>query len=364
MASITEIPGARAPWAVRWRAEGRHRSRQFRTRRQAERFRATIEDEQALGAHAPREASRDTLDTWLDTWLATYATRWAASTGAQRADVIDRHIRPHLGGVRLRDLGPDRIARFQIDLTHAGATPKTVNAVIRVLSAALGTARTARLIPSNPCQGTPPLPARKPDRRAIPVDVIERIRAGMLLPRDRAIVSLMAYAGLRPGEVCGLRWQDIQTRTIHIVQSYTVADGVHGTKTGAARTIPIERPVRDDIAALTRGEGLVVTGERGGPIHWKNWSRRVWAPARGDTDYVPYECRHSYASLLIASGLDIIEVQDRMGHASATTTFAHYAHLVRDHKGARNQRLETRVKRARAHAEPFARRTSSSDRPR
>lgn len=316
-----------------------------------------------MGAHAPVAPARLRLDDWLDDWLARHSIRWTVSTLEQRADLIDRHIRPHLGGVALRDLGVARVARYQADLVRAGASNKTVNAVIRVLSACLGVAVKESLIPANPCQRADPLPTKKPDRRPIPLEVVEGIRAGMRNPRDRLMVSLMAYAGLRPGEVCGLRWRDVQDHTIHIAQAYSIADGLKDTKTGATRTVPIALAVREDLEAAVRGAGLVAVGQQGGPIHWRNWNRRVWVPARGATDYVPYEARHTHASLLIRSGMDVMEVQDRMGHASARMTLDHYAHLFRDHRYARDVPIDEQVADARAHARPLALLAMASDRP-
>ena len=363
MASIHEDGGARSPWVVRWREEGRQRSKRFHTRKAAERWRAATEDRLALGAHAPVQPARITLDGWLDQWLERYSIRWAMSTTLQRADLIDRHIRPHLGVVAMRDLGVARIATYQQGLAARGCSAKTVNACVRVLSACLGSAVREGLIPGNPCRGADPLPQQRADRRPIPLDIIEGIRAGMTLPRDRLVVSLMAYAGLRPGEVCGLTWRAVQDHTLHIHQAYSVADGVKGTKTGATRTVPIEAAVREDLDAVGRGSGLVVTGERGGPVHWRNWGRRIWVPARGATDFVPYECRHTFASLLIRSGADVMEVQDRLGHASARMTLDHYAHLLRDQRYARDVPLADLVADARRHARPLAAIATARDRP-
>ena len=69
--------------------------------------------------------------------------------------------------------------------------------------------------------------------------------------------------------------------------------------------------------------------ERGGFLNLNNWRARVWAPACREAivEAVPYDLRHTFASLLIHEGRSVAYVSGALGHASAVTTLDRYTHL-------------------------------------
>jgi integrase len=282
------------------------------------------------------------LEEWTERWVEVYGIAWADNTLTQRADMLHAHIDPFIGGVKLRDLGRKRIQTYRRDLIVSGRSPKTVNAAIRVLSASLTNAAEERLIPANPCHRLRPLPTDGVNREAIPLDAVEAIRVAMPTGRDRLIVSLLCYAGLRPQEVRALRAESVTGGGVVVNAATSRTGRLKGTKTGATRIVPIREELRRDLHE-GRSSGLLVPADRGGPILWQNWASRVWRPivGAGTTEkpglglrHPPYAGRHTYASLLIAEGVSIVEVAARLGHASPTTTLAHYAHLFESHRMA------------------------------
>src|SRR4051812_35915338 len=125
--------------------------------------------------------------------------------------------------------------------------------------------------------------------------------------RDATLLSLLAYAGLRPGEALGLRWRSIQERTLLIDSA--VFDGELGpTKTRRARTVRLLRPLARDLAEwrLQWGrpddEALVSPRRDGKPwllTDYKNWRQRFFdrvVEAVGLTEVRPYDLRHSFVS--------------------------------------------------------------------
>jgi integrase len=148
------------------------------------------------------------LEEWVSRWITVHGIRWEASTRSQRADLLDNWIEPFLGKTRLRELGHARVNSWRTDAIASGASPKTVNSALRVLSACLTGALEERLIPANPCIGMRPLPTPPVERRAIPLVHVEAIRATVPTAVDRAMASPLCYAGLRPQEIAGLRWSD------------------------------------------------------------------------------------------------------------------------------------------------------------
>jgi integrase len=155
--------------------------------------------------------------------------------------------------------------------------------------------------------------------------------------RDAAQVSVLAYAGLRPGEALALPWGSVGERLLLIEQSASMGH-LTETKTGAVRTVRLLAPVIDDLAALRAmvadpaPERLVFSDQAGAiwtESQWRNWRRRVFKPAAlgaGAGGARPYDLRHSFVSLLIAEGRNVIDVPRQAGH-SPTMTLQTYGHV-------------------------------------
>jgi integrase len=144
---------------------------------------------------------------------------------------------------------------------------------------------------------------------------------------------LLAYAGLRPQEAVRLRWGHVRERTLV----------VHAPKTRRRkpkpRTVkqlaPLALDLREWRLACGRpaGDEPVIPGARGGA--WSDdgyyqWRGKVWTPtlkAAGIPHQVPYDLRHSFASLLLHEGRSVIYVARQLGH-DATLTLKTYGHVI------------------------------------
>lgn len=364
-------------WVVRWREEGRRRAKHFDRYTDARTFdaakRTEIRDRRQLGDFAAAPASEMPLDEFMAKAWDERAIGWEQNTRDARAEIMDTWISPLLGHVPLRECAKPRIRQFRTQMIEEGvprrdgkrgrhkATPNRVNSVIHVLSAFLGFAVDDGLIPENPCLGLRKLPHRATKHRAWDPIVLERIRAQMD-PRDAIAVSLMYLAGLRPQEVLGLSWRQVGERTILIDQA--AAKGrLKQTKTGTAKGVEICAPLAEDLAAYRElyvarhgaiePDDLVVPSQRRGraPMHLEAWRKNIWHPARLAAEVAtatPYDCRHTYGSLLIHEGRDVLEVARLMRHATATTTLDHYAHEFDEWKDRAKRTLVEVVRAARA----------------
>jgi integrase len=151
----------------------------------------------------------------------------------------------------------------------------------------------------------------------------------------RAAVLLGAFAGLRIGEVCGLRVADVDFMRgiVHPVQQYGGGD----LKTpGSSAAIPIPRDLANMLGASVQrfGTDHMVTDGDGRPMSPSGLTKAVQM-ARATVPGLPakfsfHDCRHYFASLLIQSGADVKTCQARMRHASAVTTLDTYGHLWPD----------------------------------
>lgn len=152
--------------------------------------------------------------------------------------------------------------------------------------------------------------------------------------QDADIVRVAAYAGLRRGEIVALRWSDVNLADSKITVRRAVSGGQEtGTKSGRVREVPLPRQA---IEALDRRErttdpaghqftgrtGYVFRARDGGRLDGSALRRR-FVRARDHAELRPlrfHDLRHSYGSLLVASGLDLATVKAAMGHSRITTT--------------------------------------------
>ncbi len=176
---------------------------------------------------------------------------------------------------------------------------------------------------------------------------------------DRLVILVLAYCGLRFGELAALRVQNIDPlrRRLNIEESVTEVDGVmvFGTpKSHQCRSVPVPRSLTDALAAACVGKAatdLVFTAPRGGVLMLRNWRRRVFDPAlkaAGLRELTPHELRHTAASLAIAAGANVKAVQRMLGHASAAMTLDVYSGLFDDDLDAVADRLDAASQTARS----------------
>lgn len=323
----------RTVYLARWRRDGRQVARTFDRKSDAVAFERERRREASLGAHGLPEPSPRPLEDWLAEWFRSNRAGWKANTRTSYANVIDKWLIPYIGGVRLRDLGHARVRRWRDEALADGCSAVQANKASRVLSSALGAAVREGLLPANPVVGLRRLPVGPKRPRALAPAEAELIRAHLHELRDVVFWGLLAYAGLRPGEARALRWRDVRDHVL-VVDRAVSGREIGPTKTYARRTVELVAPLAADLDLLrpkvAAPDALVVAAERGGLLDLDNWRRRVWGPAceAAGVRATPYEGRQTYASLLIHEGRSLPYVTAALGHSSAVTTLAHYAHLL------------------------------------
>lgn len=358
MASIRKEDRPRKPWRVDWIERRRHRTRRFSSRREAVIFAGDVE----RGSRAPA-ADRLTLKAWCLTWITEAGLTWEPRTRKDRAAYLDRFVIPELGALRLGEIDRAEIRSWRAGLTRPphNASPYTADRALSVLSAALGVAVREGLIRENPCVGHGRLARPVQRRTAATLEQIERLRAHLDAPADRAMVSLLAYAGLRPSEARALRWADVGEHTLVVRAAISGEGREKRTKTGSVRSVPLIRPLADDLGALLDarvGEAddvivvlapdpaALVLGE---PVDHRNWTKRVWRPACASAGVAitPYQLRHTFASLHIAAGRNAWQVAALMGHSNPQMVLTTYGHLFAEAELAAPIPVETAAAKAR-----------------
>jgi integrase len=316
-------------YVVRWRDGQRNRQRTFDRRADAQSWDAEVRRRRQLGTLAQLDTGTTTLDAYVtETWAPVYAVLLAPRTREVYGQSYDRHIAPMLGNVPLRAITPAVVARWQ-----ARALAHGHDALVKartVLSSIIQTAVEAELLAANPVRTVraPRAPMRDEVRPLAPT-AVEALRA-QLDHRDAVLVSLMAYAGLRPGEARTLRWGHVQERTLVI----------GAAKTGRRRTVRLLEPLAQDLREWRMACGrpgddrpVIPRPSDGGELSAKSfnvWRGDTFVPALEAADLGrarPYDLRHSFASLLLHEGRSVIYVARQLGH-DARYTLGTYGHVI------------------------------------
>ena len=178
------------------------------------------------------------------------------------------------------------------------------------------------------------------------------------------MVSVMAYAGLRPSEVLALRWDAVRERTILVERASAGGGKVKSTKgNGRARTVRLLAPLATDLREWRMASGRppddeLVFPNRSGQVwtdgQWRSWHKECFNAAKGAAgapEARPYDLRHSYVSLLIQEGVSIVEVARQAGH-TPTMTLEVYGHVFDEFDPAERLPAEEQVRRARDKSVP------------
>jgi integrase len=328
-------PSARNGRGLRWRARyvddaGKEQSRAFERRVDAQHWLDSVTASLVRGDHVAPKTARTTVGDWCDTWLAGYS--WRAST-VRQAEVHIKLIKAAFGSVPLSGVKPSDVRHWVKALKAEGRADSYVYALHARLSQLFADAVHDGIVPRNPCSRRTSPGTGKPRPYVATTGQVwalyDAVPAGI-----RPAILLGAHAGLRLAEAAALRPEDVDF--MRGIVSPAVQWPREPLKTETSRTpIPIPNELALELSALARGAGLtIVTNEIGRPAG--PWAiERAVREARTHVDGLPagfrfHDLRHYFASLLIASGLDVKTVQARLRHASAKTTLDTYSHLWPD----------------------------------
>lgn len=355
------------PWRAHWRDDlGNQRNKTFRTREKAEAWERKMHDEREDRVLGRNTAARSTsLDKWIVEWWDLHLRSKPLNTQESYARAINTLISPAIGGLAMIDMTPQRIAQWRDELGAQGVKPSQVANAMRVLSSCLGRACERGLVPGN---ANPCAPVRKPEfgkgkRQRWPLSPreVELLRLELLAEargpsawaalRGATIVSVMAYAGLRPEEVMGLKCRAYNraARTL-IVEDVFAADHREGdTKTHQDRVVSLSAAADEDLRLWldvleeTSDRSWLFPPQPGEHVtRWthRNWTARTWRQARdavvckhpdlADTLGVatPAVLRTSFVSLLAREGRPDAEIAEEAGH-SVQVLRKHYLGVIK-----------------------------------
>lgn len=272
------------------------------------------------------------------------------------------HVMRHLGDMPAGEITTGDVERLLAAVAATGSGPRTVNRVRSVVSAVLSYGARAHGLKANPAAAADrrrePPPALLVHYTVEEVEAVARALRGGLhrdprRPRvdpqdvladaqDGEAVRIAAYTGMRMGELLALQWRDIDFAASTITVCRALSAGTVGPpKSGRYRTVPLADQAAAALERLSRREDFTSPGDLVlcntiGRALDPSALRRRFKRARDRSGLRPlrwHDLRHTFGSLLVAGGVDLVAVKDALGHSDLKTT-SRYLHARPAHERA------------------------------
>lgn len=314
--------------------------RGFKTKREADAWASTVEVSKLRGEFVTDSAGRVTVSELGEARLE--ARRAVVKPTVHRVEGIDwrKRVLPRWGDRAVVSIRPSEITAWVAELHASGLSATVIARSFGILAGILDDAVTDRSLARNPARGVK-LPRKRPAPRTYLTHAeVDALADACLTPERALIVRLLAYTGLRWGEMVALRVRhlDMLRRRIHVEDNAPEVGGVPtpGTpKTHERRSVPFPAFLAADLARQCEGRGrdVLVFGD-GRKFVRRGKSGSGWldrAVVRAGVPRVTaHELRHTAASLAISAGATPLAVQRLLGHASAAMTLDTYSDLFED----------------------------------
>jgi integrase len=320
---------ARESWIVDFRDQhGKRRHKQFDRKKDADVWLVQARGQVERGTFTADSASisvGEACALWLERCERDGLER---STMTGYRSHVKHHIGPLLGPVKLSRLSRPMVEQFADDMLASGRTRATARKVLGSLVSLIGEAQRRGLVAQNVALGVNVKMAKRHKKRVeIPSkpemrNLLESAASG----REKPLLMLAAFSGLRASELRGLPWSsiDFDDRVIRVRQRADTSGRIGSPKSASSmRDIPMGPEL---ISALKQWrlasgvrDGLVFPGRHGRPL-CHNTLRSIAGRL--------HRLRHWYASWIIDQGFNAKKVQTYMGHASIAQTYNVYGHLL------------------------------------
>lgn len=275
-----------------------------------------------------------TLSAYFEQWIALRAAALRPRTVESYRATFRLHIAPALGRKWLRMLRPAQITQTLATICATGHT-RTAELVYVLLRKLLADAALAGAVGANPMARVQ-RPQHRPRRAAwLSADQLSRYLLTIQSDPYRIAWLLAICCGLRRGEICGLRWQDVDFtgRQLHVTNQRQLIGGklIDGAPKSDAgmRTVPVPDQLLAQLRGCRQLAGYVIVRPDGLPItpnglyqaHRRALDRAGLAP-------VPlHALRHTMAATAVSAGVPVRVLQPILGHAHYSTTADTYGHI-------------------------------------
>jgi integrase len=321
------------------------------TRRQAQEEATKILASIATGTHV--DASRETVTQFAEQWLRDWADDNVSNkTWTRYAQLLRKHLCARLGAVQIQKLRAADLQGVYAAMAQEGLADRTRLHLHRVTHTMLKHAAQWGAVARNVASM---VDAPRVQSREVEILAPAQLQTVLETLRGRALYPLVATAlgtGLRRGELLALRWQDVDLDRAHLRVERTLEQTKRGgllfkapkTKYGRrlvtlpASTVTLLREHRK--AQLEQRMALGLGKESDDSLVFPNWDgstrspngvTKEWALAmrKAKLKATLHSLRHTHASTLIASGLNVLTISRRLGHGGPAITLGIYGHLFK-----------------------------------
>ncbi len=337
----------------------------FRTKKEAEQY---VAEQQSLHDKGLLvQSTQMTFGSYLEYWLANHVRQnLTPKTAEGYASLINAHVKPALGSVRLDKLTPLLIQDYYTSMLEEGLSARTVKNHHRVICRALNDAVKWQLVYRNVTQAVNP---PKPLRFQITVLDSHQIPVLLNVLRDTQyymIVLTAVHTGMRRGELLGLKWAevDFENGVLRVTRSLNYVTGMGNvlreTKYDRPRAVAMtaqsmnalrehkkqQDSAKGELKTLYTDNDFVFAQTNGKPLLASELTR-VFNKKISNTDLPKirfHDLRHTHATLLLKKGVHPKIVSERLGHSSIAITLDIYSHVLPNLQFEAVQKLEEELK--------------------
>jgi len=260
----------------------------------------------------------------------TYAIKETTATYYEH--MFSKHISPYFKHYRLDEIRPSDVRVWQSKLLET-LSPRTTKNIRNLLGKILEDAVMDEIIEKNSVRLVK-APRHEQEKEIIPFTMAEvKTLISNANKWTKSFITVAFFTGMRTGELLALKWEDIDFNSKKIMIRRTIRHGIVGTpKTGKSRTIDMLDVVHEALKEKYKENGLkdefIFTSQKGTPYvessavtttYWKPLLKRC-----GMAYKIMYNTRHTFATLMLLNGEDVLWVSKMLGHSDISTTMKYY----------------------------------------
>ena len=317
-------------WEYRATIQGVRKSFYGRTRNE------TLKKAEEYIKHSTKHktTSKTTVAEWSEVWLETYKREKVGySTYRNYKLFSEKYINPTIGNMQISQVRAIDVESLLSSQKVASLSPSGQKQVYLTLKGIFDAAVENDICERSPVKKRTNKAEKKITPKVFLPDDVQTLIETAKSHEHGNIVLLLLYTGLRIGELCALKWSDINGDTITVQRNLAKQKNGYAektTKTGKERFVIITEELQSILDAMPRESEYVLT-HKGGQHNYNSILRQYnqVLSASGVPRLSPHKCRHTYATYLVQSGADILFVRDLLGHSTVETTQI-YAHVNLD----------------------------------
>jgi len=336
-------------YMVQVTVDGKRITKYFKSRKEANKWRIDTLHKIQRGLYY--SGPKLTLSEFLEEWLIARKGSIKSTTLLQYRQIVDLHITPILGDIKINELRPAEIQAFYNNKVEKGTGVRTVRLIHSVLHCALNHALRLGVIYRNPSDAVYKPKAKKKEMQVLDENQVRSFLIAAIGNRFEALFKLAITTGLRQGEILGLKWSDLDwsKNQLNIQRQVQRVPGrglvFSDPKTAAGRRMILlgqdtilslkQHFKRQSIEKEFMGEkwqdnDLIFPSSIGSPLDQSNLNRDYkYLLGKANLPNIRFhDLRHTAASLMLKQGVSVKVVQERLGHSDAAMTLNVYSHVI------------------------------------